>query len=159
MYAEQLADVITNFAQGFPREIGKQLIDVEIMVFATPELATEELGEILDTDDGKPIDPIPADCKGAFIGEQMESEDEDEESELETVALPNGVIALIASNISDANEAIVILLHELGHALGMDEEEVKALGLGVSPATDPSTGASNGGVEAASVPPARSDQL
>jgi len=154
MDTEKLADFVTNFAMGLPKEIGKQLVDVELMVFSDVETAFVELNEILDTEDGKPIDPIPADTKGVFIGEQMESEDDDEESEFETVALPNGVIALIASNISGDEEAIVIVLHELGHALGMDEEEVKALGLGVTQAS--ASGASDGGAEAAtSVPSAR----
>lgn len=140
MNAEQLSVFIGQFAAGLPREIGRQLEDVEMIVCDTPEIATAELNELLDTEDGQPIDPVPADCKGIFVGEQLEREDEDEESEHETVSLPNGVICIVASNIKDGDEAVLVCLHEIGHALGMDEDEVKALGLGVSPST---TGASN----------------
>lgn len=142
MTAEQLSVFIGKFASGLPREIAAQMIDVEIIVCDTPEIAFTELSELLDTEDGQPIDPIPADCKGVFVGEPLEREDEDEESEHETVSLPNGVICIVASNIKDGEEAVLVCLHEIGHALGMDEDEVKALGLGVSPST---TGASTNG--------------
>jgi predicted Zn-dependent protease with MMP-like domain len=147
---EKLANFVALFAQGLPREIGKQLEDVEMIVCETPEIATVELNELLDTEDGQPVDPVPADCKGIFVGEQLEREDEDEESEHETVSLPNGVICIIASNIKDGDEAVLVCLHEIGHALGMDEDEVKALGLGVSPQK---TGASTNGDSAGQSPP------
>jgi predicted Zn-dependent protease with MMP-like domain len=140
MNAEQLSVFVGQFAAGLPREIGKQLEDVELIVCETPEIATQELNELLDTEDDAPaVEAIPVDCKGIFVGEPLEREDDDEESEHETVSLPNGVIAIIACNIKDGDEAVLVCLHEIGHALGMDEEEVKALGLGVSPSTGVTT--------------------
>lgn len=144
MDTEILVAFVSEFAGGMPREIGKQLEDVEIIVAPTPEIGTQELNEIIETDDGKELEPLPADCKGAFIGEQMEvEEDADGEGEFETASLPNGAIVLIAGNIANTEEAALVLLHEIGHALGMDEEGVKALGLGVSPSAGATTNGGN----------------
>lgn len=139
MDVEQLANFVADFAGGFPREIGKQLEDVEIIVCPDVKTAHEELSEIIEVAPGDRIEEVPDDCKGVFIGEPMEVEDGDGEDEHETVTLPNGAIALIASNIKDPEEATLVLLHEIGHALGMDEEEVKALGLGVQSSSTGST--------------------
>jgi predicted Zn-dependent protease with MMP-like domain len=143
MDLNELTDFTTRFATGLPRQIGKQLADVEILVSSDPQTATTELSAILTTEDGQPIDAIPGDCKGCFIGSPMEQDETDDEEgdEFETVELPNGVILLVASNIPNTDEAVLVLLHEIGHALGMDEDEVKELGLGVSPS---GAGASNG---------------
>jgi len=40
---------------------------------------------------------------------------------------PQRVIYLFANNITDADKVREVMLHELGHAAGMDEEEVAAM--------------------------------
>lgn len=133
MDAELCAGIVQEFCAGLPKEIGQQLSGVEILVCETPEHATQTLNEILDTDDGEPAtEALPADTKGIFIGEPMEVEDEDGEGEHVIEELADGAIAIVASNLKDADEIVLVLLHEIGHALGLDEEGVKALGLGVS---------------------------
>lgn len=141
MNTEQLSIFVARFAEGLPRQIGKQLEDVEFIICDTPELATEEVKELVELAEGEVFEPIPADAKGVFIGEPLEREDSDgEEDDFETVALPSGLIVIVASNVKDTDEATLICLHEIGHALGLDEDGVKALGLGLS-----ATGAPNDG--------------
>lgn len=140
MNHEQCAVLVAKFVEGLPREIGKQLGAVELLVCADPETATKELREIMEGENGQELEALPGDCKGVFIGEPLErEEDGDGEGDMETVTLPEGVIAVVASNVKDVDEAVLVVMHEIGHALGMDEDEVKALGLGVSPS--PPTGA------------------
>ena len=59
-----------------------------------------------------------------FVGEFPDSVDEDQPSDP-----PHGVIFLVATNITNKNEAMQVLMHEVGHALGLDEQEVAALDL------------------------------
>jgi len=134
MKLEELTEVVARFAGGLPKPIGMQLRGVDVILCETPDKATAELQEIVEGDDGGAMEPIAADCKGVFIGEPLEREDSDDTEEMETIALPEGVIAMVASNIQSPEEGVLVLLHEIGHALGMDEEEVKQLGLGVAEA-------------------------
>lgn len=136
MDTNQLADVANRFVTGLPEEVAENLDDVELLVCDSPEHAASEL-ELLFRDEGpdSPDTKVPADCKGLFIGDPMETEDgEGSEDEPDDVYLPEGVIVLCASTIKDAEEATLVLMHEMGHALGMSEDEVKSLGLGVEEA-------------------------
>jgi len=152
MDAEQCSILVQKFVSGLPKPIAKQLEDVELLVCPDTATATAELREQMEGEDGKELEALPDDTKGVFIGEPMESEeDADGDGDMETVTLPSGIIVIVASNVKDADEVVLVVLHEIGHALGMDEEEVKALGLGVSPST---TGASDdGSTPGASSPP------
>lgn len=132
MNLDQLTTVANAFVSGIPSQVTDQLEDVEILMYESPELAQADLDQLLEPVEGEPL-VIPADCKGVFIGEPMEVEDSDDTEQEEVELLPDGIIALIASNLATAEEVGLVLMHEMGHALGMDEDEVKALGLGVEP--------------------------
>lgn len=134
MQLERATAIVAKFAEGLPKEIVAQLGDVEIIVCQDPATAYAELSELITTEDGEPLDQIEATQKGVFVGEPMEIEDNDGEGEHVIETLPNGVIAVIASNIENDEEVVTVFLHEIGHALGLDEEGVAELGLGVSPA-------------------------
>ncbi len=129
MQVDQLAEIANRFVSNIPVEVTNELRDVDLLICENPEHARKEIAdEIIDPD---PDQSIAEDCKGMFVGDPMEVEESEESEENEIVVLPEGVIVLVASNISTPEEAGLVLMHEMGHALGLDEEEVKQLGLGV----------------------------
>jgi len=65
---------------------------------------------------------IPQDFRGVYLGAPIGDDDDEEE-------LPDGVIVLNAAKLRDVQDVLDTLLHEYGHALGLDEDEVAALGL------------------------------
>jgi predicted Zn-dependent protease with MMP-like domain len=69
---------------------------------------------------------IPQDFRAVFLGTPVDpgADLEDEETEG-----PTGVIILNAAMLRDTQDVLDTLLHEFGHALGFDEDEVAALGL------------------------------
>lgn len=64
--------------------------------------------------------------RGLYRGTQITDEDEEGESE---DPVPDGTIYLCAGNLSDAEDVKKVLLHEIGHALGLSEYDVENLGL------------------------------
>ena len=152
MQLKDLTSTIATAIAALPDEVRDSLTDVEILCCETPENALLELQEefkeepeaLLDDND-KPL-TIEADCKGLFIGEPLEPEmdadpDDVEDGELATGEMldPEGFIVLCANNLANEEEASLVFLHEIGHALGMDEAEVAKLGLGVPPIAAPTT--------------------
>lgn len=134
MDVDALVKIVALAANDMDPKIREQLEDVEILICRDPAHATEEIEHAYEPAEGEAAhEPIPADCKGVFMGEPMEIEASDETEEDETIYYPDGHIFLVASNIKDQDEAALVLMHEIGHALGLDEDEVKALGLGVEP--------------------------
>lgn len=134
MELQTVSEVIAKFAGGLPKQIGTHLKDVEILVCESVDKANQELAELIETEDDGPLEPLAADTKGVFIGEPLEREESDDTEEMETIAMPEGVIVVVASNVATPEEGIIVLLHEIGHALAMSEEEVRQLGLGVAQA-------------------------
>lgn len=126
----KLEEVAQGFMRGLPGPVIEALSDVELIVAEDVAKATAFLRDELG-DEFKPED-MPADCKGVFVGAPTEIEESDDSEEEEIVYYPEGFVVLCASNIETENEGLVVLMHEVGHALGMDEEEVTKLGLGVS---------------------------
>lgn len=122
----RLTEVVSKGMSELPKPLRVTLESVEVLICKDIKQATEELRQ-----DFEEFDPLPADCKGVYVGDPLETEDEDDGSEVQT--LPDGVIILVADNIIDEKEAAIVLMHEIGHALDMTEEEVGALGLGVEP--------------------------
>jgi predicted Zn-dependent protease with MMP-like domain len=134
-----LQSMAGDFINGLPDKIRDTLEDVEILMAEDPSEGTAELLASLEDPDKvtveqKALCTLPVDCKGAFIGDPMEREESEEDPEEETIYDPDGVIVLVASNIASRDEFVLVMLHEMGHALGLDEDGVKALGLAVSQA-------------------------
>lgn len=152
MELEVLQGLAAEFMAGLPDKIADTLEDVDVILCQTPEDGTAELVESLDptqaTPEQKALCTLPADCKGVFIGDPMERSDDGEDSEEETIYDPSGVIAIVASNVASKEDFVLCMLHEMGHALGLDEEGVKALGLAVSSAAQ-SAAAEKGNPDAA----------
>lgn len=80
---------------------------------------------IIDTVADAPDLELDADARGCFFGyETTGDDDDDEEGEP-----PTGVIVLVASALADDEDVQKTLFHEVGHALGLSEEDVENLGL------------------------------
>lgn len=128
MNLNDLETAVKETMNGLPQPIVDALIDVELMICENPEEAQKELKAELG-DEFK--EEVTADCKGMFVGAPTEIEENDDSEEEEIVYYPEGFVVLCASNIESPAEGTVVLMHEIGHALGMSEEEVAQLGLGV----------------------------
>lgn len=135
MELEKVAAVVQAFSDSVPDKVVTMLEDVEVVVCKDPAETKAKLVEEFADDatigEGGPLVKdyvVPADCRGLFVGDPMETDDTDAEEV--TSVMPDGIIFLVASNLQDETEAKVALLHEVGHALGMSEDEVSALGLG-----------------------------
>lgn len=139
MKIDDVAKVVVETRDMLPGSVLKCLADVEIVICEDPAHAHREILALFDDDPFEPnefvIDAhgaksLPLDTKGVFIGEPMSSEDgEDDDDGMALVEMPEGVIALVASNLTSPEEVHVAFLHEVAHALDYDEDEVAQLGL------------------------------
>lgn len=132
MEATALVPVIQKLNNELPPHVRRDLGDVKVWACPGIDNAVEALKEHYPEED---LPEIPADTKGIFFGHPMEVEADDGDDD-EIVSVPEGVIILIAANIATLHDAAIVLLHEVGHALGMSEEDVDNLGLS-APVEDP----------------------
>ena len=135
MQRDEITAVIQALVDRMPESVMEALGDVEMVVCDSADDAALEMKKELR--DEFNANEIPADCKGVFLGNAVEIEESDESEDEEVVLTAEGFIVLVAANIKDADEAALVLLHEIGHALDMDEQSVRDLGLGVR--TEPPT--------------------
>jgi predicted Zn-dependent protease with MMP-like domain len=69
---------------------------------------------------------IPQDFRAVFLGVPLDGAADEEDPDPE---LADGVFLFNAELLQGAEDVVYTLLHEIGHALGLDEDEVAALGL------------------------------
>jgi hypothetical protein len=69
---------------------------------------------------------IPRNFRAVFLGTPLDPAADDEAADVER---PQGVLVLNASMLRSTQDVLDTLLHEFGHALGYDEDEIAALGL------------------------------
>lgn len=131
MNLNDLEKIAQKFADELDPVIGEKLEEVEILVVQSVHDASQLMTDSGDLDNGE---SLPGNMKGEFVGFPLEVEDGDGEGEGTIVNDAEGEIYLVADNIADPKEAALVLTHEVGHALGMSEEEVTQLGLGVAKA-------------------------
>lgn len=149
MELDTLGTLVEAFMAELPEQVANALSDVDMVLAASPADATKTLlaearddakekGETLSRDEIAEL-TIREDAKGCFIGDPREltSDADPGEEEPEVKYDAEGYIVMCASNIADKSEAMLVFLHEVGHALGLDEDEVKELGLA---ATTPKEG-------------------
>ena len=99
---------VNEVARATPVPVALALKDVEVIICVTP---WKEAG-------------MPDDVRGMYVGDFSSGIDDEIVEDP-----PVGTIYLVASNLTDKDEARNVLLHEIGHALGLDETEVAGLGL------------------------------
>jgi predicted Zn-dependent protease with MMP-like domain len=112
MNIEHVQEVVLEIAEGTPEQVAEVLYDVQVLVTRNTEWWA---GELTD---------IASDAKGVYLG-TFPAETDDEV----VIERPRGMILLVADNIANKDECRQVFLHEIGHALGLDEHEVAALGL------------------------------
>lgn len=122
--------IAKEFSEQLPDTVAADLEDVEVMVCANRERAVARLNEVVQGDPLE-LDEIPANAKGIFIGSPATREPSDESEEEEVIELASGFVVLLVDQIDDVDACKLVLLHEFGHALGLDEEEIADMGLGV----------------------------
>lgn len=130
MKLDELEAVATKFAAEIDPQVSEKLEEVTIICCATVKDVETLMTSELDYDMANE-GPLPSDMKGEFYGDPLEVE-EDDDGTKEIVYDAEGEIFLVASNIANEEEAAKILMHEVGHALGLSEHDVAALGLGVT---------------------------
>jgi hypothetical protein len=108
MNVAHVIEVCDEVARATPDPIARALVEVEVVVLKSP---WKKIGM---TDDARGM------YEGTFDGST------DDEIEQEK---PEGTIYLVADNLADKADARTVLLHEMAHALGLDEHEVAGLGL------------------------------
>lgn len=127
MTVEEVDAVVHGFALAAPAELMAAIANVTVHVardrqdLAVLRAAVREAGQ-------GPI-AIPQNFRAVFIGEQLDqvaAASDDVEAAVESI---KGVIVLNAAKLLTPQDVYDTLLHEIGHALGYDEDEVAALGL------------------------------
>ncbi len=121
-----LGGISKIFINDLPENVAEALEDVELLIVTTPLMGTTFLKKEIGFEE-----ELELDCKGAFIGSPAEISSDTESEGEEIFDYPEGFIIICASNITNEKEAALVLTHEVAHALGWDEEEVKQFGLGV----------------------------
>lgn len=112
-----------------PDEIAEALADVQVYVVegrADPELkAAIRYAEM-------PNAMVRRDFRGLYLGTTAQplSDVGADDDGAPVAHLPYGAIVLNCQGVADLEDVRDTLAHEIGHALGMTEEEVENLGLG-----------------------------
>lgn len=106
---------------------------VETAIADLPEEVQQGIDQVLIVVAENHIDPVlppetgfPADFKGCYIGTVIEGQDDDDTF----TDPPIGTIYLNAANLKTQDDVLKALHHEIGHVLGLSEEEVENLGMG-----------------------------
>lgn len=103
--------VIKRTVDELPAELAELVRDrVRFIVRERPSRADRRLG-------------IGADWRGAYVGVQHEGLDQE----------GGGAVFLYTDHLRDEDELEEVILHELDHFLGADEDDVVADGLGEDP--------------------------
>ncbi len=108
MNVAHVVQVVLEVADGTPEPIAEALLLVQVLVVSKA---------------WKPSN-IPDDARGMYEGTFPSGMDDELVMEP-----PEGRIFLVADNLQDKDDARTVLLHEMAHALGLDETEVAGLGL------------------------------
>lgn len=123
MKTEEVEAVIDEALDTLPKRVTSAIADVQIYV-AKSRGDTATLREAV-TKSGMHKVTVPQDFRALFMGEPLAAAEGDDEESDPVV----GVIVFNAAMLRDSEDVVFTLLHEIGHALGLDEDEVAALGL------------------------------
>lgn len=108
MNIEHVFEVVQEIAKATPQPIRWAMEKIEVTILLSP---WKDIG-------------MTDDARGMYEGTFPSGSDDEIEQER-----PEGTIYLVAANLTDKADARTVLLHEMAHALGLDETEVAGLGL------------------------------
>ena len=115
--------IVDEVMDSIDEEIGEALSDVRVFVVEgreDPELKTAIRHAQMERAS------VRRDFRGLYLGTTARTL----QSREELPDLPEGAIVLNCRELADAADVRDTLAHEMGHALGLSEEEVENLGLG-----------------------------
>jgi predicted Zn-dependent protease with MMP-like domain len=121
---EEAQGYVDDVAQSLPEDVAAAIAEVSVYVAASRNDVEVLRAAVREAGQG-PV-KILRNFRAVFIGTPIDPSADPEAEDVEPV---RGVIVLNAALLRDPADVVATLLHEIGHCLGFDEDEVAALGL------------------------------
>lgn len=124
MNVAEVQGYVDDLAQSLPEDVAAAIGEVTIHVARDRQDLDVLRAAVREAGQG-PV-KIPQNFRAVFIGTPIDPSADPEADDVEPM---RGVIILNAAMLRTPDDVIHTMLHELGHGLGFDEDEVAALGL------------------------------
>jgi len=123
----EVDEYVNAFAQTAPARLVAAIQHVTVHVARDRQDLAVLRAAVKEADQG-PV-AIPQDFRAVFIGVPLDPAAAGADDMSEVLDPISGVIILNAAKLVTPQDVIDTLMHEIGHALGFDEDEVTMLGL------------------------------
>lgn len=127
MTVAEVDEYVNVFAQTAPARLVAAIQHVTVHVARDRQDLAVLRAAVKEADQG-PV-AIPQDFRAVFIGQPLDPAAAGADDMSEVLDPISGVIVLNAAKLLTPQDVIDTLMHEIGHALGFDEDEVAMLGL------------------------------
>lgn len=127
MTVAEVDEYVNAFAQTAPARLVAAIQHVTVHVARDRQDLAVLRAAVKEADQG-PV-AIPQDFRAVFIGVPLDPAAAGADDMSEVLDPISGVIILNAAKLVTPQDVIDTLMHEIGHALGFDEDEVTMLGL------------------------------
>jgi len=127
MTVAEVDEYVNVFAQTAPARLVAAIQHVTVHVARDRQDMAVLRAAVKEADQG-PV-AIPQDFRAVFIGLPLDPAAAGADDMSEVLDPISGVIVLNAAKLLTPQDVIDTLMHEIGHALGFDEDEVAMLGL------------------------------
>jgi len=123
----EVDEYVNAFAQTAPARLVAAIQHITVHVARDRQDLAVLRAAVKEADQG-PV-AIPQDFRAVFIGVPLDPAAAGADDMAEVLDPISGVIILNAAKLVTPQDVIDTLMHEIGHALGFDEDEVAMLGL------------------------------